>query len=106
MNRIISLEDINKICKISINAGKICLKHYKKQNKISYKNDKSPLTKADIESNQYITKSLNKNFQKFNILSEENKIIEFNKRKKWKKYWLIDPLDGTKEFIKKMVNSQ
>ena len=101
MNRIISFEDINKICKISINAGKICLKHYKKQNKISYKNDKSPLTKADIDSNQYITKSLNKNFQKFNILSEENKIIEFNKRKKWKKYWLIDPLDGTKEFIKK-----
>jgi len=40
------------------------------------------------------------------ILSEESTNIAWQERKSWQEYWLIDPLDGTKEFIKKMVNSQ
>ena len=87
------------ICNISIEAGLITNKYYKQKNKIINKADNSPLTKADIDSNEFIIKSLSEINPKFPILSEE-KFVEWDIRKKWSKYWLVDPLDGTKEFIK------
>ena len=95
MNKNILLD----ICNISIEAGLITNKYYKQKNKIINKADNSPLTKADIDSNEFIIKSLSEINPKFPILSEE-KFVEWDIRKKWSKYWLVDPLDGTKEFIK------
>jgi len=66
---------------------------------ISIKNDKSPLTKADRISNEIICNNLKNT--KIPVLSEENMIDSYKVRKSWDKFWLIDPLDGTKEFIKK-----
>ena len=86
-------------CNISIQAGLIINKYYKQKTQIINKQDNSPLTKADIESNKYIIKSLTALNPSIPILSEE-KFIDWDIRKKWNKYWLIDPLDGTKEFIK------
>ena len=64
------------------------------------KDDLSPLTQADILVNQELNKFiLNTNIK--NIISEENKEIDYSVRKKWKLYWHIDPIDGTKEFINK-----
>ncbi len=88
-----------EVCNISIQAGLIINKYYKQKNKIINKQDNSPLTTADIESNKFIIKSLTALSPNFPILSEE-KFIDWDIRKKWNKYWLIDPLDGTKEFIK------
>ncbi len=87
------------VCNISIEAGLIINQYYKKKNQIINKEDNSPLTQADIRSNDFIIKSLNQLNPKIPILSEE-KFVDWNIRKKWTKYWLIDPLDGTKEFIK------
>ncbi len=87
------------ICNISIEAGLITNKYYKQKNKIINKEDNSPLTRADIDSNDFIIKSLSEINPKLPILSEE-KFVEWDIRKKWSKYWLVDPLDGTKEFIK------
>lgn len=61
------------------------------------KDDASPVTKADFASHALLTSSL-KRVKNIPILSEEN-IIEYDVRKKWDEFWLIDPLDGTKEFI-------
>ena len=83
---------------IAIGAGKIIMMHYKNSKKIIIKEDNSPLTKADLESNFYIIKQLNKLDSSIPILSEES-LVNWSKRKEWNKYWLIDPLDGTKEFI-------
>jgi len=66
---------------------------------IEVKSDNSPLTKADKEANKIITTSLSTT--PIHLLSEESENVPYNIRKRWKRFWLIDPLDGTKEFIKR-----
>ncbi len=68
---------------------------------ISRKKDNSPITLADRKSHKIITEELTKLYPDIPILSEEGKDILYNERKKWSLFWLIDPLDGTKEFIKR-----
>ncbi len=93
---------INDIIKIAKNAGVAILEVYKDSTiKADLKDDNSPLTLADKASNEIITKKLKKLTPEIPILSEEGKKIDYSERKKWKLFWLIDPLDGTKEFIKK-----
>jgi 3'(2'), 5'-bisphosphate nucleotidase len=74
---------------------------YKKDFNIEYKEDKSPLTEADKLSNEIICSMLEQYYPHIPILSEENKEISYEQRKEWEYFWLIDPIDGTKEFIKK-----
>jgi len=93
--------DIKKIIKIAQKAGDEILRIYNREFEINYKDDKSPLTEADKKSNEIICSELQKLFSDIPILSEENKMIDYNERKNWEYYWCIDPLDGTKEFIKK-----
>ena len=95
-------EDIKLLsyCNIAIQAGLKILDHYKKKLEIVKKLDKSPLTKADLDSNRIIIEGLKKIDNNIPILSEES-LISWDIRKNWNKYWLIDPLDGTKEFINK-----
>ena len=81
---------------IAISAGKIIMKfHGDKTHK--QKADKSPLTQADLESNAYITEQL-QNISPYKVCSEEA-ILEYSERKNLEYFWLIDPLDGTKDFI-------
>ena len=65
------------------------------------KEDLSPLTKADTLSNHIICERLKALTPHIPILSEETSNISFDIRTLWKQYWLVDPLDGTKEFIKR-----
>ena len=97
---------ILKICNISIKAGKKILEYYSSNNnEIFIKDDESPLTKADLASNKIIIEELKGIDNNIPFLSEET-LVDWSKRKEWNTYWLIDPLDGTKEFIKKMMNLQ
>ena len=83
-------------------AGRAILEIYNKDFDIQYKNDRSPLTLADRRSHEIIIDKLSDKMDKpLPILSEEGKDIPFEQRKQWKYFWLIDPLDGTKEFIKR-----
>lgn len=68
---------------------------------VDMKADNSPLTLADIASHEYIVASLAALTPEIPILSEESKDIGYAERKHWNKLWLVDPLDGTKEFIKR-----
>ena len=68
---------------------------------VSYKEDCSPLTKADQRSHEIILGRLTELSPRFPVLSEEGKDIPYEERKMWEYYWLVDPLDGTKEFIKR-----
>ena len=88
------------ICNVSIEAGKEILNFYHNDIEVTHKEDLSPLTKADLASNKIILESLTKLNSNIPILSEES-LVDWSIRKNWKKYWLVDPLDGTKEFIKK-----
>ena len=88
------------ICNVAIQAGIEILNFYNNDIEVTHKEDLSPLTKADLASNKIILESLNKLNSNIPILSEES-LVDWSIRKNWKKYWLVDPLDGTKEFIKK-----
>lgn len=68
---------------------------------IKNKKDSSPVTDADLLSNRIITDGLKVLYPDIPVISEENKILSHQIRKTWKYCWLLDPLDGTREFINK-----
>ncbi|MBU1217909.1 3'(2'),5'-bisphosphate nucleotidase CysQ [bacterium] len=93
--------DIEDIKQIALSAGSAIMEIYKKDFSIEYKEDSSPLTEADKKSNEMICRALAELYPNIPIMSEENKQVDYETRKNWKYYWCIDPIDGTKEFIKK-----
>jgi len=92
---------IEHIIEISKEAGKAILEIYNTNFEYQIKEDLSPLTKADTVSHNIISARLKVLTPDIPILSEESSNIPFSIRSQWSQYWLIDPLDGTKEFIKK-----
>lgn len=80
-------------------AGKAVLEIYASDFSFEYKDDRSPLTQADLRSHEIISRNLAA--LSFPILSEEGKEIPYSTRKLWEVFWLVDPLDGTKEFLKR-----
>ena len=83
-------------------AGIGILDIYQRDFDVSYKEDQSPLTLADQRSHDIIVDRLTEpSWKSFPILSEEGRDISFEERREWEYFWLIDPLDGTKEFIKR-----
>ena len=83
-------------------AGLAILDVYKQDFDVSYKEDQSPLTLADRRSHDIIVDHLtDPSGKNLPILSEEGKGIPFEQRRSWEYFWMIDPLDGTKEFIKR-----
>lgn len=93
------MELLSTIIDASIEAGKEILKVYDTDFNIEYKEDESPLTLADKRAHNIIVSYLEKT--NIPVLSEEGRNISFEERKQWEKLWVVDPLDGTKEFIKK-----
>lgn len=92
---------LTEIIEIAEIAGEKILQFYGDEIEVESKSDESPLTKADLAAHHYIVNELSKLDPETPIISEESGVPEFEIRKEWKKYWLVDPLDGTKEFIKK-----
>ncbi|MDB4297508.1 3'(2'),5'-bisphosphate nucleotidase CysQ [Flavobacteriaceae bacterium] len=94
---------MDSIFKIAIDAalkaGERILEIYHQDFEVDFKQDDSPLTIADTSAHKIITSFLTET--KFPILSEEGDAINYENRKNWKQFWLVDPLDGTKEFVKK-----
>lgn len=92
-----------EVAKIAKKAGDAIMKIYDNSDnfQVQQKADESPLTIADQAANEIICHHLNNLEVKYPIISEENKSIDFEERKKYTHYWLVDPLDGTKEFIKR-----
>ncbi len=94
----IKTEDIIDIAK---EAGSAIMHIYSQEFAFEKKKDQTPLTQADRNSNTIITSRLQKLYPGIPYISEETKLTPYKTRKEWTYFWLIDPLDGTKEFIKK-----
>jgi 3'(2'), 5'-bisphosphate nucleotidase len=93
-------ELLNTAIKAALQAGKAIMKIYESDDYgVEEKEDKSPLTKADREAHNIIMEHLSP--LGIPVLSEEGKNIPFQERKDWKSLWIVDPIDGTKEFIKR-----
>ena len=93
--------DIQDIVTIAKEAGNAIMQVYKKDFEVEYKQDSSPLTLADKKANYIIEDGLNQLLVNLPILSEEGKETPYEDRKHWEYFWLVDPLDGTKEFVNK-----
>jgi 3'(2'), 5'-bisphosphate nucleotidase len=91
---------IENIVAISHQAGDKIMDIYQNDFAIYEKSDESPLTEADLAAHNCIIEGLSK-VSDLPILSEESTEISWQERSSWNTYWLVDPLDGTKEFIKK-----
>ena len=101
MTKLVELS--KQLKKISLKAGKAILEIYQdeKRFEVEVKSDKSPLTEADKKSNTIICTGLRSIDPEYPLISEENKEVIYEDRKSYERYWLIDPLDGTKEFIRR-----
>ena len=94
--------NIQHIIAVAREAGEQILQVYRSADyDIELKNDNSPLTKADKASHNYIKNKLEVLYNDIPILSEEGREIDYETRKHWNMFWCVDPLDGTKEFIKR-----
>jgi len=94
-------ELVNPVCEIAKQAGAEIMKIYAEGFEIEEKKDHSPLTTADLASHTLIIEKLAELTPDIPILSEESASIAYAERSSWTNYWLIDPLDGTREFIKR-----
>jgi 3'(2'), 5'-bisphosphate nucleotidase len=93
--------DISYLGDLARKAGEAILKIYATDFAVDTKTDQSPLTAADTRSHSIITHGLKTKYPHVAVISEEGKSIPYPLRKTWQRFWLVDPLDGTKEFIKK-----
>lgn len=93
--------DIDLLKEIARGAGDEILDVYGAEFSVDVKEDKSPLTEADRRSHAWIESALEKHYPEIPIISEESTPEAFEERKDWEYFWLVDPLDGTKEFIKR-----
>lgn len=91
---------LDAVCQLAKRAGAAIVEDKRRTSTVSLKSDESPLTSADLASNRTIMTGLAEIDATIPILSEESAAIPFEVRTTWKKYFLVDPLDGTKEFIK------
>lgn len=94
-----SLPDLPAIIAIARRAGAEILDVYGQSFDVTNKADASPLTQADLRAHATITKALASLTPGLPVLSEEASDIPFEERQQWSRYWLVDPLDGTKEFV-------
>ncbi len=86
---------------IAREAGRAILEVYARDFEVDFKADASPLTEADLASHRLITAALAELTPHLPVLSEESAELPIETRRSWSTFWLVDPLDGTKEFVKR-----
>ena len=93
------VELLAEVVKLAQRAGDAILSVYGEQFEVTHKSDRSPLTLADLRAHEIISQGLHALTPDVPVLSEEASDISFDQRRQWRRYWLVDPLDGTKEFV-------
>ncbi|MEW6764265.1 MAG: 3'(2'),5'-bisphosphate nucleotidase CysQ [Pseudomonadota bacterium] len=92
---------LDTIHELAIEAGKAIMRVYAGDFEVNTKEDRSPVTEADMAAHHLIEAGLRKLAPDLPVLSEEGADIPYTTRSQWPRYWLVDPLDGTREFIKR-----
>ena len=101
MNKPNYLQYLEPVIAIAKAAGAAIMQVYSTDFSVVKKDDNTPLTQADLAAHHLIVSALNKLTPDIPILSEESEAVDYETRKNWPRYWLIDPLDGTREFVKR-----
>ncbi len=96
------LPELLEACRdIAHAAGEVIMKVYAEAFEVSQKDDRSPVTEADLRAHHGIVARLHALQPGYPVLSEESAFEPFSTREHWQTYWLVDPLDGTREFVKR-----
>jgi len=90
---------VEPVVAIAEDAGRAILEVYSTDFDVQSKADESPVTQADLAANHRIVAGLKQLTPEIPIISEESGLPDFEERRHWERYWLVDPLDGTKEFV-------
>ena len=93
---------IEDLIRISNLASTEILDVYDSDFAVSTKSDRSPVTQADVRAHAVIVHELAKIDSTIPVISEEDEIPEFSRRREWRRYWIVDPLDGTREFVERV----
>jgi 3'(2'), 5'-bisphosphate nucleotidase len=93
--------DLGHLRDVARRAGEAILEIYARDFEVEFKADESPLTEADQRANDVIVAALEERYPEIPIISEEIRALDYSERRGWDTCWLVDPLDGTKEFVKK-----
>jgi 3'(2'), 5'-bisphosphate nucleotidase len=100
MEEIMELQPlVEPVVNLAVDAGAAILEVYATEFDVQAKDDDSPLTQADMASHRIIAAGLRKLTPDIPVISEESGLPGFAERRTWRRYWLIDPLDGTREFV-------
>lgn len=94
-------ELLQPVTQIAYQAGRRIMEVYDRGFAVEEKSDNTPVTEADLAADNIITEGLNDLTPGIPILTEESRLVSFDERSTWPLYWLVDPLDGTREFIKR-----
>lgn len=97
----VTREALDRVCGIAMAAGAASMKHYGQVGRVERKADESPLTAADKDAHHVIVDALRAWHPDIPVISEEGAIPPYERRQGWQRFWLVDPLDGTREFLKK-----
>ena len=89
------------VIKVADEASEKVLHIYQSDFTVDFKSDHSPITAADTASHEIIVRGLRNISRDIPILSEEGKDIPWEERKHWRRFWLVDPIDGTKDFTQR-----
>ena len=92
---------LEPVAALAQQAGEKILEIYNSEFSVQQKVDNSPLTDADMASHHAIVDELALLTPDIPVLSEESASLPYSERSSWKRYWLVDPLDGTREFVKR-----
>ncbi|WP_323753996.1 3'(2'),5'-bisphosphate nucleotidase CysQ [Marinobacter sp.] len=92
---------LSDVIKVADEASERVLHIYQSDFKVQYKEDHSPITAADMASHETIVRGLRSISRDIPILSEEGDQVPWEERKHWRRFWLIDPIDGTKDFTQR-----
>lgn len=90
---------LEQLCQLVEQAGQAILPFWRNNAEVELKADDSPVTQADLAANEIISAGLARITPDIPVLSEEACAIPLSQRQQWQRWWLVDPLDGTKEFI-------
>jgi 3'(2'), 5'-bisphosphate nucleotidase len=92
---------LDEVAAIAVAAGQRILEIYQRPFEVQHKEDGSPLTEADRVAHALIIAGLSRLAPGLPVLSEESASVDYRERSGWARYWLVDPLDGTREFVKR-----
>lgn len=92
---------LNAVRVLALRAGEAIMRVYASEFAVTAKDDLTPLTEADLEAHRLIEQGLTALNPEWPVLSEEGADVPYATRQSWGRYWLVDPLDGTREFVKR-----